>query len=112
MRILVDIEKVYETNKELKKEDVKLLTDFLTEQPHLPKLNGNKIIIQKLTTICKFNCPFIEFQVIYFLHSCYYSIERAKQTIDANYTVRCNFPEVFSKRCPNLPEQIAAQDYR
>lgn len=38
----MDIEKVYKANKQLKKEDVRLLAEFLTEQPHLPKFNGKK----------------------------------------------------------------------
>lgn len=112
MRMLVDIEKVYKANKQLKKEDVRLLAEFLTEQPHLPKFNGKKTQDNWLITKTKLKFLLTEFQLIYFLHSCDYSIERAKKTIDANYTIKLHFPEVFSKRCPNSPEQIAAQDYR
>lgn len=35
-----DIEVEYEKNKELTKEDVNLLKDWMEKQPHLPKISG------------------------------------------------------------------------
>ncbi|KAK9754081.1 CRAL/TRIO domain [Popillia japonica] len=57
-----DIEVEYEKNKELTKEDVNLLKDWMEKQPHLPKIS--------------------EFQIIIFLHSCYYKIEPTKTCIE------------------------------
>lgn len=37
---LVDVEKVYEQNQDLKKQDVDNLTQWIATQPHLPKVTG------------------------------------------------------------------------
>ncbi|KAK7604576.1 hypothetical protein V9T40_005762 [Parthenolecanium corni] len=49
---------------------------WLTFQPHLPKLNDEMIML--------------------FLHSCYYSPERSKDTIENYYTMRAKCPEFFA----------------
>lgn len=38
--ILVDVESQYAKDKNLKKEDVEALLDWVNKQPHLPKING------------------------------------------------------------------------
>ncbi|KAJ3665877.1 hypothetical protein Zmor_001342 [Zophobas morio] len=68
-------EKLYQKDPKIRPEDVKILQDWLTTQPHLPKIE--------------------EFQLIPFLHSCYYSIEMAKTTIDKYFTARTLHPEIF-----------------
>lgn len=49
---------------------------WLSFQPHLPKLSDETIML--------------------FLHSCYYSLERTKDTIENYYTLRGKCPEFFS----------------
>lgn len=63
-----DVEKIYQKDLNLKKEDINQLKEWLKKQPHLPKAT--------------------EEQLIWFLHSCFYSIEKAKTTIDAFFTIR------------------------
>nr|XP_022907105.1 alpha-tocopherol transfer protein-like [Onthophagus taurus] len=84
----------YEKNKELNKDDVKYLTEWINKQPHLPKIN--------------------ELQLILFLHSCYYKLEPTKTCIENFYTVRGHCPEFFSKRNPkeNHKEVIDLVLYR
>ncbi|XP_017781430.1 PREDICTED: alpha-tocopherol transfer protein-like [Nicrophorus vespilloides] len=71
----------YANNKDLKFEDVQILMDWLKHQPHFPPLTEN--------------------QVITFLHSCYYSNEATKKTIDNYLTVRKICPEFFKNRNPS-----------
>ncbi|KRT83098.1 hypothetical protein AMK59_3655, partial [Oryctes borbonicus] len=75
-----DIDEEYRKNKELKKEDVQMLKEWIEKQPHLPKIS--------------------EFQIIIFLHSCYYRIEPTKTCIETFYTVRAHCPEFFKDRNP------------
>ncbi|XP_046980642.1 uncharacterized protein LOC124545744 [Schistocerca americana] len=74
----------------VKKEDMEALREWLKKQPHLPSLPDDQLVL--------------------FLHSCYYSIERAKQALDVCYTVRTHAPEVFSNRDPKLPKVQAAMN--
>ncbi|XP_017781428.1 PREDICTED: alpha-tocopherol transfer protein-like [Nicrophorus vespilloides] len=85
-----DCEVHYANNKDLKKEDVQALRDWLKHQPHFP--------------------PLTEYQVIIFLHSCYYSNETAKKTIDNYLTVRKICPEFFANRNPSNPDIQTAID--
>ncbi|XP_017781431.1 PREDICTED: alpha-tocopherol transfer protein-like [Nicrophorus vespilloides] len=80
----------YCNNKDLKKENVQALMDWLQHQPHFP--------------------PLTEYQVIIFLHSCYYNNEAAKKTIDNYLTVRKFCPEFFANRNPSNPDIQTALD--
>ncbi|KAI8434339.1 hypothetical protein MSG28_012407 [Choristoneura fumiferana] len=65
--------------------DLETFKDWLQKQPHLPH-DVDELLLRR------------------FLHSCRYSIERAKRTIDLFFTVRSNAPELFCKRDPWAPE--------
>lgn len=98
-----NIEEEYKKNKELKKEDVRALKEWTEKQPHLPTISGTSVIrikqARKLMNIFHFSL-ISELQLILFLHSCYYSNETAKATIDTFYTVKTHCPEVFANRNP------------
>ncbi|RZC37681.1 uncharacterized protein BDFB_004462 [Asbolus verrucosus] len=74
-----DVEEQYEKDKNLKREDVKVLVEWLSKQPHLPKAT--------------------EAQLMLFLKSCYYRLEPTKSAIDNFFTVRTLCPEIFG--CPS-----------
>jgi len=61
-----------------KEMDVQNIKNWLIHQPHLPKLTDEHILM--------------------FLHSCYYSGERTKETIDNYYTVRAQCLDLFGDR--------------
>uniref|UniRef100_A0A1B6KRS7 CRAL-TRIO domain-containing protein n=1 Tax=Graphocephala atropunctata TaxID=36148 RepID=A0A1B6KRS7_9HEMI len=61
-----------------KEMDVQNIRNWLVHQPHLPKLTDEHILM--------------------FLHSCYYSGERTKETIDNYYTVRAQCMDLFGGR--------------
>lgn len=49
MKTLVDLEKVYELNPEVKRDAVRNLLGWAEEQPHLPKITGRyKILLSVL----------------------------------------------------------------
>ncbi|GJQ85280.1 hypothetical protein Trydic_g23179 [Trypoxylus dichotomus] len=75
-----DIEEEYKKNKDLCKEDVQALREWMVKQPHLPKIS--------------------DFQIILFLHSCYYRVESTKTCIETFYTAKTNYPEFFKDRDP------------
>ncbi|KAF5284626.1 hypothetical protein FQA39_LY16984 [Lamprigera yunnana] len=72
----MDVEDVYAKNKDIKKEHVKTLQEWAKKQPHLPTIT--------------------ELQFVTFLHSCYFSIEMTKTTIEKFYTYRTHCPEFFT----------------
>ncbi|XP_059622662.1 retinol-binding protein pinta-like [Phlebotomus argentipes] len=77
-------EEEYSSRSDLKREDVKKILEWISKQPHLPEIS--------------------ELEAILFVHSCYYSLEQAKKTIDTYYTIRTHSPEFFAKRDTNAPE--------
>ncbi|XP_067014819.2 alpha-tocopherol transfer protein-like [Anabrus simplex] len=78
------VEEERRRNPELKEDDLQHLRDWNSKQAHLPTIPDDQLIL--------------------FLHSCYWSLERAKKTIDACFTIRTHSPEFFSRRDPLLPE--------
>lgn len=69
-------EEEYLKDSELKREDVAELVKWTKTQPHLPLVT--------------------EFEAIQFLHSNYFDIEKAKNTIENYYTFRTKFTELFT----------------
>lgn len=60
------------------------LRNWVDSQPHLPKDIDNRLILR-------------------FLHSCYYDVEKTKQTIELFFKVRDSAPELVNHRDPLSP---------
>ncbi|KAF2902371.1 hypothetical protein ILUMI_03817 [Ignelater luminosus] len=75
-----DIEEEYTKNVDLKREDVTFLREWIQNQSKYPEIS--------------------DFKLLLFLHSCYYDVERTKNTINSYYELRANWPEVFRNRNP------------
>ncbi|XP_031331944.1 alpha-tocopherol transfer protein-like [Photinus pyralis] len=80
----VSAQSEYEKDGRLRKDDVMILKGWAEKQRHLP--------------------PISEVQLIFFLHSCYYSTELAKSTIESFFTLRAQCPEFFANRDPRRAE--------
>ncbi|PZC80487.1 hypothetical protein B5X24_HaOG214644 [Helicoverpa armigera] len=63
---------------------VEQLRDWINQQPHLPKDLEDRILVR-------------------FLHSCYYDVEKTKQTIELFFKIRDNSPEIVNYRDPLSP---------
>ncbi|KAG8035436.1 hypothetical protein G9C98_006882 [Cotesia typhae] len=87
----VTLEEELDRNPELKKSDIKLLKEWCKKQPHLPKILDSDLVL--------------------FLSSNYYDLERAKATIESFYTIRTNAKEYFSSRDP-LKNQELRQSFQ
>jgi hypothetical protein len=83
---LADVETIYAEDPKLKRENVKSLSEWVEQQPHLPDITGERT----RTPSSVINDVIVELQVILFLHSCYYDMEAAKTTIENYFTVRTN----------------------
>lgn len=70
------INEEYKENPEISRDEIKKLLEWIKQQPHLPEIS--------------------EIEAIQFFHSCLFSMEFAKQTIDINFTVKTHCPEFFS----------------
>ncbi|XP_031331824.1 alpha-tocopherol transfer protein-like [Photinus pyralis] len=79
-----NVEDEYERNKDLHVEDVRSLQGWVEKQQHLP--------------------PVSDLQFAIFLHSCHWSMEQAKTTIDKFLTYRGAWPDFFAERNPNDPK--------
>lgn len=74
------MEEELKKNPKLKISDIEMLREWCEKQQHLPKPS--------------------DLHLIMFLHSNYYSIEAAKNTIENFFTIRSHVPEFFSNRDP------------
>ncbi|XP_055378569.1 alpha-tocopherol transfer protein-like isoform X1 [Condylostylus longicornis] len=74
---LFPIEEEFKKNPDLNPDELKKLMEWINQQPHLPEI--------------------ADLEASLFLHSCYYSIELAKQTIDTFVTMRTHVPEFFHR---------------
>ncbi|XP_059622651.1 alpha-tocopherol transfer protein-like [Phlebotomus argentipes] len=68
----------YAKHRDLKREDVRNILEWLCRQPHLPNIT--------------------ESEAIFFLYACYNSIEQTKKTIDNYYTIRTHTVDLFRNR--------------
>ncbi|XP_044738905.1 alpha-tocopherol transfer protein-like [Chrysoperla carnea] len=76
--------KLFNKSEQSVKNDLKILREWLKHQPHLPEIDDARL--ERLLVQRKF------------------SIERAKQTIDAHFTIRDQAPELFENRDPTSDE--------
>ncbi|XP_056646739.1 uncharacterized protein LOC130451618 [Diorhabda sublineata] len=74
----ISVDEVYQRDKNIKKEDVQSLSEWVSKQPHLPKIT--------------------ELQLILFLHSCNNSIETAKNVIDIHFCMKTACRDIFGSR--------------
>ncbi|XP_067015756.1 alpha-tocopherol transfer protein-like [Anabrus simplex] len=72
------LEEMLKKNLELSRTDLEYLQDWMRKQPHLPKLTDE--------------------QLVPFLHSNYYSLEKTKTTIENYFTIRTHAPDMFLNR--------------
>ncbi|XP_067214846.1 alpha-tocopherol transfer protein-like [Linepithema humile] len=82
----ISYEEEKKKNPELKDSDIQILKDWCAKQQHLPKILDSEYVL--------------------FLHSNYYGIESAKNTIEAYYSSRTHMPEFFSNRDPLGTKQL------
>uniref|UniRef100_A0A336LSD6 CSON003003 protein n=1 Tax=Culicoides sonorensis TaxID=179676 RepID=A0A336LSD6_CULSO len=74
----LSMDEFYRKYPELKEDDVKIIREWMTKQPHLPKITDQEISV--------------------FLHSRYFSIEATKAIIEKNYSLLTHVPELFASR--------------
>ncbi|KAB0791368.1 hypothetical protein PPYR_03168 [Photinus pyralis] len=84
------LEEEYAKNKELHVEDVQSLKEWVLKQPHFP--------------------PVSDLQLAIFLHSCYWSVEQTKVTMEKFLTYRGAWRDFFANRNPNHPKMKDAME--
>ncbi|XP_074039784.1 alpha-tocopherol transfer protein-like isoform X2 [Leptinotarsa decemlineata] len=72
--------------------DIKIIREWIKQQPHLPEIASDKLITS-------------------FLMMNKFSIEKTKERLDMYYTMRSIFPEFFHNRHPLSPHMNKAMDY-
>ncbi|KAB0791370.1 hypothetical protein PPYR_03170 [Photinus pyralis] len=82
--MVATVEDEYKKNKELRADDMKALQEWVRKQPHLPHVS--------------------DFQLALFLHSCHFSMEQAKVTIEKFFTYRGAWGDFFANRDPRDPK--------
>lgn len=80
----VTVEEEFKKNPMLTQELIDSVMNWVTQQPHLPKVS--------------------ELDVIMFLRACEFNIDQTKETIEAYYTYRTALPDFFSSRDPTSKE--------
>lgn len=58
-------------------EDIQAFKEWISKQPHLRSRTSDQFLVA-------------------FLRGCKYSLEKAKKKLDSYYTLRTNFPDLFS----------------
>ncbi|XP_031330818.1 alpha-tocopherol transfer protein-like [Photinus pyralis] len=76
---MVDLEDEYKRNKDLHEDDLNTLQGWVQKQPHLPPI----------------------LQLAIFFHSCYWSMEQTKTTIEKFFTYRGAWSDFFANQNPN-----------
>ncbi|XP_030764353.1 alpha-tocopherol transfer protein-like isoform X1 [Sitophilus oryzae] len=89
MNKLIDVNKLYKEDTELKKDDVEMLLKWSEQQRHFPKVT--------------------ELQAALALHSCFYSIESAKNCLENYFTIRTLCPDYFSSFDPSKNDLLKQQ---
>ncbi|XP_046141074.1 uncharacterized protein LOC114879609 [Osmia bicornis bicornis] len=74
------IEEELKKNPQIKVSDIEMLREWCEKQQHLPKMSDLLLLM--------------------FLHSNYFSMEAAKNTVENFFTIRSHVPEFFSNRDP------------
>ncbi|XP_066260250.1 alpha-tocopherol transfer protein-like [Euwallacea similis] len=77
----IDVNKLYEQDSKLKKDEVEMLLVWCGQQRHFPKV--------------------AELQVALALHACYYSLEQAKGCLESYFTIRGHCKDLFTVRNPD-----------
>ncbi|XP_050311781.1 alpha-tocopherol transfer protein-like [Anthonomus grandis grandis] len=81
MEKFLSVNTLYKSDPDLKQEDVEMLSKWCDQQKHFPKV--------------------LDIQIALALHSCYYSVEQAKNCLENYFTIRGMVPELFSNGNPD-----------
>ncbi|CAH0391436.1 unnamed protein product [Bemisia tabaci] len=73
------------------REDVQHLKDWISKEPHLPKIEDEKWLQT-------------------YLHTNKYSLEKTKRKLENLYTLRTKLPHIYKNRDPTAPEILQARE--